>query len=298
MINDKVLLGQYYTTQNPFKGSAFDLWNSARPKDCKLLEPFAGAGNLFSMVEGDWVGYDIQPNNPNVIQQDTIKNFPTGYKVCITNPPYLAKNSLSRKKGTLFFKHEDLYLDCLEVMLNNCEYVAAIIPSTFYGTKMFRDRLMAWDKMDCELFEDTFHPVGVAYFGPDTYETKLYVNGEKVSINQPPEKLIPLRFNVEDGNYVFFAIDKNTGDNIHIEPVSASFDREKYLKGTSRNYVLFHSTNPLDLNKINDRITKWRNETKDFELTSFKSTMKSGKYRKRMSFITLKQIITEVVING
>lgn len=297
MLKDKILLGQYYTKQNPFKGSAFDIWNNERPKDCKILEPFAGAGNLFSMVDGNWVGYDIQPNHPDIIQQDTIKEFPTGYKVCITNPPYLAKNSLARKKGELFFKHEDLYLDCIELSLQNCEYVAAIIPSTFFGTKMFRDRLMCWDKMDCELFEDTFHPVGVAYFGPNNYDTKLFVNGESVSITPPPQKLVPIQFNVEDGNYVLFAIDKNTGDNIHIEPVSDSFDRTKYLKNTSRNYVLFHYNGSLNVDKVNDTISRWRIQTKDFELTSFKSTMKSGKYRKRMSFITLKEIITKVV-NG
>ena len=297
MIKDKILLGQYYTTKNPFKGSAFDIWNNRRPKNSKILEPFAGAGNLFSMVDGDWVGYDIQPNNSSIIRQDTIKDFPKGYEVCITNPPYLAKNSLSRKKGELFFKYEDLYLDCLELALQNCEYIAAIIPSTFYGTKMFRERLMCWDKIDCELFDDTNHPVGVAYFGPGKYETQIFVNGESVETIKFPQEFVRIRFNVEDGNYVLSAIDKNSGDNIHIEPVNESFNREKYLKNTSRNYVLFHYNGILDTQKVNEEITNWRNKTKDFELTSFKSTMKSGKYRKRMSFITIKQIITKVV-NG
>lgn len=295
MIKSKILLGQYYTIENPFKGAAFELWNGLRPKDCDILEPFAGAGNIFTMIDGQWKGYDIEPNHPDVIAQDTMKDFPKGFKICITNPPYLAKNSLSRKKGEIFFKYEDLYLDCLELMLNNCDYVAAIIPSTFYGTKMFRDRLMCWDKIDYKLFEDTLHPVGVAYFGPNRYETKLYVNGEEVFLNNSPKNLVPLRFNVEDGNYVLNAIDKISGDNIHVETLTDSFDRKKYVKNTSRNYVLFKSEVPLDTKRINDKIVKWRNETKDFELTSFKSTMQSGKYRKRMSFTTLREIITETI---
>ena len=44
----KQLLGQYYTTTDPFNNSdAFKSWYSLVPKDEPVLEPFAGAGNLF-----------------------------------------------------------------------------------------------------------------------------------------------------------------------------------------------------------------------------------------------------------
>lgn len=299
MIDKKVLNGQYYTTSNPFKGNAFDFWNSLRPKNCQILEPFAGSGNLFDFVDGDWQGFDIEPNHEDIIQRDTLKDFPKGFSVCITNPPYLAKNSLSRKLGNkkedIFFKHEDLYLDCLEKMLDNCDYVAAIIPSTFYGTNLFRERLMCWDKIDASLFSDTAHPAGIAYFGPDRYETKVFVNGKeidktKLSSDSGKEKL-SLRFNVEDGNYVLNAIDQTSKETIFVEAVSDKFDRKKYLKNTSRNYVLFHSPVELDLEKVNNEISRWRKETLDFELTSFKSLRKDGKYRKRMSFKNLKSIL-------
>lgn len=300
MINDKIIKGQFYTTLNPFSGHAFDVWNVQRPHDCPILEPFAGSGNLFDFVRGNWIGYDIEPNHPDIIKQDTLKNFPKNFSVCITNPPYLAKNSLSRKLGEdkkdgIFFKHEDLYLDCLEIMLKNCDYVAAIIPSTFYGTNLFRDRLMCWDKIDKNIFSDTSHPVGVAYFGPNKYETKLFVDGEEIFIDLPDiKKKLDLKFNVEYGNYVLNAIDQTSGNSIFIEPVSESFNRKKYLKNTSRNYVLFYSPVVLDVERVNTAIREWREKTKDFELTSFKSPMKSGRYRKRMSFSNLKTLLVNI----
>ena len=46
-MQSKQLLGQYYTTTDPFNNSdAFKSWYSLVPKDEPVLEPFAGAGNL------------------------------------------------------------------------------------------------------------------------------------------------------------------------------------------------------------------------------------------------------------
>ena len=111
------------------------------PKDVKFLEPFAGGGHLFNYISADWDGYDIQPNHPDVVNRNTIEDFPRGYKVCITNPPYLAKTVVSRKKLPVVLNHEDLYLDALQLCLDNCDYVAAIIPSTFWNQKLFKAML-------------------------------------------------------------------------------------------------------------------------------------------------------------
>jgi len=285
----KKTLGQYYTTTNPFGGEAYEKWKSIIP-NTTILEPFAGAGHLFKYIDANWVGYDIQPNHQNIIQRDTIKDFPKGFKVCITNPPYLAKNSASRRKLNVSIKRSDLYLDCLELMLENCDYVCAIIPSTFYRTGLFRERLFAWDKMDCLLFNDTDAPAGVAYFVPEKTNTSLYVNGESIIKAELNEK-IDLKFNVEYGNYVLNGIDTTLNDNISISDDILSFNKEKYLKNTSRNYVLFYSPVPLDIEKTNKNIKEWRLKTKDFNLTSFKSLQKSGKYRKRISFNEVSRLV-------
>lgn len=294
-LSKKQILGQYYTVNNVFSGSAFDTWFDMVPKedDIKFLEPFAGAGNINKFFpDYEFDSFDIEPNASFIQQRDTIKDFPKGYKVCITNPPYLAKNSVKRKKQQVFFEREDLYLDCLELMLKNCEYVAAIIPSTFYGTKLFRERLLAWDKLDMKPFEDTDNPVGVAYFVPEEVESKIYVNGSLIEKDEDWELDKEITFNVANGNYVLTAIDTTKEHNIKIEPLNeTTFDRKKFLKHTSRNYSLFYSPNPIDCDSVNASIEEWRKETKDFYLTSFKSLMKCGKYRKRISFETLRMLI-------
>jgi len=291
LVNSKRQHGQYYTTTNPFKGEAFEQWNTLRPKDDSILEPFAGAGYLFDYVDGDWVGYDIEPNHESVIQRDTIKDFPTNFSTAITNPPYFAKNSARRLKMDYPYKYEDMYLDCLELILKHCDYVAAIIPSTFHGTNLFQHRLLAWDKLDYTLFEDTTVPVGVAYFVPHNTKTTLYVNGQAIDEYQFRTEEIPIEYNVEHGNYVLSGIDNTTQENIQISDDVDSFDREKYLKHTSRNYVLFYSPIPLDIEKTNENIRQWREKTQDFYLTSFKSMMKTGKYRKRISFKHLNKLV-------
>ena len=290
---NKQLLGQFYTTSDPFLGSdAFTLWNKQRPQGVKVLEPFAGAGLLYSYLDENWVGYDIDPKLDSIIEQDTIKQFPTGFEVCITNPPYLAKTTISREKLNVSIKYQDLYLDCLELMLDNCDYVAAIVPSTFYNTNLFHNRLIAWDKLDREIFSDTDVPVGVAYFAPKSEQTKLYVNGKEITEDSPTTVSSQISFNVAHGNYVLCAIDSTKGRSIHIHEDVENFDRKKYLKHTSRNYSLFYSPNKLDIHKLNSFIEVWRTKTNDFYLTSFKSTMNDGTYRKRMNFNILKWIIS------
>jgi len=289
MTSSKYRHGQYFTTVSPFKGEAWDLWNSQRPETV-VLEPFAGSGNLFEFVDTDWMGYDLEPQHPEVQQRNTLESFPTGYSVCITNPPYLAKNAASRKKMNISIKYEDMYLDALEKCLDNCEWVAAIIPATFYRSGMFAERLMAWDKIDYQLFEDTDAPVGVAYFGPDTYSTRIFVNGTEVEAALP-DRVVKLTFNTADGSYVMCGIDSTAGDSIEVRAEGTWFDRSKYLKHTSRNYVLFSSPSPINIEKTNSNIQAWRDTTRDFYLTPFKSMQKTGKYRKRISFDEIERLV-------
>ena len=47
----KQLLGQFYTTTDPFSRSeAFKDWYKMVPKDVTFLEPFAGGGHLFDYI--------------------------------------------------------------------------------------------------------------------------------------------------------------------------------------------------------------------------------------------------------
>jgi hypothetical protein len=294
----KQLLGQFYTTTDPFSISdAFSAWYQMVPKDQTILEPFAGAGHLFSYVDANWSGFDLEPNHPDVIQQDTIKEFPIGYKVCITNPPYLAKTVVSRKKLPVVLNHEDLYLDALQKCLDHCEYVAAIIPSTFWNQNLFKDRLYAWDKFDMELFSDTDNPAGVAYFVPNNVSrTRTFINGKEVHLNAEENTPItidfPVIFNPQGlSPFLVNGIDTVEQNNIHIRKIegfdtSSLVDKTGKCKSTNRNMfpIECEYLRGEDLPKINQMINDWREETQDFYLTSFKSCKKDGKYRKRISF--------------
>ena len=304
MVLDKQLLGQYYTTTDPFNRSeAFKDWYNMVPKDVTILEPFAGAGHLFNYIDADWDGYDLQPNHPDVVERDTIKDFPRGYNVCITNPPYLAKTVVSRKKLPVVLNHEDVYLDALQVCLDNCDWVAAIIPSTFWNQGLFKDRLYAWDKFDMKLFSDTDNPAGVAYFVPQhVCNTRTFINGKEVFLNVdniPVHTNFDVTFNPKDfAPYLVVGIDTTEENNIHIRKtegydISKLVNSKGECKTTNRN--MFPIDCPYlrddDLFSINKSITDWREETKDFFLTSFKSCKKDGIYRKRVSFKEIRWLL-------
>lgn len=90
--------GRYFTINNPFNNHAFFDWsNQSNLTNKTILEPFAGANHLIEMLKSmnicnDFKSYDILPNHIDVEYCDTLKNFPTGFDVCVTNPPYLAQN--------------------------------------------------------------------------------------------------------------------------------------------------------------------------------------------------------------
>ena len=305
---NKQLLGQFYTTTDPFNCSdAFKDWYEMVPKDDTFLEPFAGAGHLFDYIDVKWDGYDIEPNHHNVVQRNTIEDFPQGYNVCITNPPYLAKTVVSRKKLPVYLRYEDLYLDALEKCLDNCEYVAAIIPSTFWNQNFFKSRLYAWDKIDMKLFSDTDNPAGVAYFVPYTVEkTRTYINGQYIELDYeytPRNCEFPVVFNPPDfGPYVVNGIDSIDGDNIYFRGVEErDYDKltnsNGVCKNTNRNIFPLRCMSLSDkhLPLLNEAIDEYRFSTKDFYLTSFKSCMRSGKYRKRISFKEVRWLLDKVL---
>ena len=115
----------------------------------------------------EFTAYDINPSSPEVEKKDTIKEFPQGYKLIITNPPYLAKNSARRKKINFrVTKYDDLYKLCLEIMLKNCAYVGAIIPASFINANLFLGRLHSYTLLGSQMFTDTENPVCLALFSP------------------------------------------------------------------------------------------------------------------------------------
>ena len=149
-INEKRATGRYYTRGNPFLLKPFRAWAAALDLDKQIaLEPFAGDNSIPQLISEarlqcrDWALFDIEPAAAEVQQRDTLADFPTGFGVCITNPPWLARNSASRRglpfpSDTL---HDDIYKYALEKCLTHCQWVAAIIPEAFIRSGLFLHRL-------------------------------------------------------------------------------------------------------------------------------------------------------------
>ena len=64
-MENKRVLGQYFTRYNPFKNEGFIEWSTeCSLKNNTILEPFAGSNNLITMLQemrlcNSFVSYDI-----------------------------------------------------------------------------------------------------------------------------------------------------------------------------------------------------------------------------------------------
>ena len=203
-MDEKRASGRYYTRGNPFLLKPFQTWAKVSNLAQQItLEPFAGAKDIPQLIDAanlrcrDWSLFDIEPGAAGVVQRDTLADFPKGFNVCITNPPWLARNSATRR-GLPFpeaTRYDDLYKYALEQCLAHCGWVAAIIPEAFIRSGLFLKQLHDFislvpqtqgpaeqenGKRDTSyMFEDTEHPVGLALFTPDaTSDVRVWRNNQ------------------------------------------------------------------------------------------------------------------------
>ena len=326
--NSKKLLGQFFTITNPFNIDVFYKWMKLIPYDKQkiLLEPFAGSNNIVRMIqelgfENEWACFDIKPSENNVvekfkiIQKDTIKDFPKDYCVGITNPPYLAKNSATR--ANIEFpetSYDDLYKVSLDVMLNNLDYVAAIIPESFINANIFHNRLYSFISLTCKMFEDTDCPVCLVLFIPEKQKANIDLDINDFYIYRQNRKIgkykelkdkkpvssieILWTFNDKTGNIGIRCIDGTISPSIEfIKGEKISEDKIKVSSRSLTRVSGLPSDIDLDtfLQKCNEKLIKYREDTEDIFLTSFKGLRKDNKYRRRLDFANAKIIMNCVV---
>lgn len=306
--------GIYYTTGNPFNLEVFSIWlKISDSKNNTILEPFAGSNNIPKFVDDiypnlntKWISYDINPNHPAVIQQDTIKDFPRGYEVCITNPPWLAKNS-AKRRGLPFpdeTEYDDLYKYALERCLMHCRFVAAIVPESFIRSGLFIERLWSFislTKVD-GIFQDTDHPVGLALFNNirfNYWKTSIWRDRQLIGYLNNLKKHLPstsnnlnIKFNDPAGNLGLIAID-NT------EQASIRFCHPDELEGydvSNKSRSITKINVPWDccIESLNLSLNTMRELTQDVFMTSFKGMRKDGLYRRRLDFALARSIIDEL----
>lgn len=298
--------GRYYTNENVFEYPLFKEWLKLIPEleRTTILEPFAGECSIPKMLEQygfKWKCYDIEGGD-NVVKRDTISNFPKNHRVCITNPPYLAKNSATRR-GLQYpdCEFDNIYKYCLKLMLDNCQYVAAIIPDSFIQSGLFTDRLYGVVSIPEKVFEDTEYPVCLAMFSPkksadfeiwrgDTFLGSYSELSESALLEYRDERWV---FNDENGNIGVICAD---GNKSRIRFVKGE-DIDSEIKESSR-FLVRVSGLPDDIDRdtfierCNTILEQYRETTKDIFLNSFKGLRRDGMYRKRIPFKVIRSILT------
>ena len=301
--------GIYYTAlHNPFAYPGFTSWaKQHRIQQEVILEPFAGANHLIDMLQElghcrRYQSYDLYPQSSHVQPRDTLNDYPTGYKVCITNPPWLYKSSASRRglpfPATAF---DDLYKHCLDLCLKHSPYVAALIPASFLQSKLFRQRLAKVIFIHKKLFSYTDNPVCLALFQEEMVkDTQIYLDNELVGMLGKLESHLPnskstlsrsIQFNAIKGPLGFIGIDNNTSPSIRFCHGDAL--QGHTIKASSRAITRIDGIKVTDslIDRLNERIDMIRAKTYDVFLTAFKGLRKDGKYRRRMEYGLARDII-------
>ena len=289
-----------------------------------ILEPFSGQNNIplhlrDSGLTNDFACFDIYPkksllDNVEVNLNDSIKHFPGGYKVAVTNPPFLARNSAS-KNGFRYprTKYDDIYKLCLDRMLEHCDWVASIVPESFITSNLFTERLHAYVTLTSRMFEKTEFPVGLALFNPEKSDDFMvyrddnflgnYSGLKKYNLEDIDIRSIDITFNDPNGKLGLIAVDglKDKikfvkGDTIN------SMDIKHYSRAYSRIIIKWNDENTLFpdeklVKECNHILKKYRTNTHDAFLTAFKNLGSDGRYRRRLDWDTARRIILMAIKN-
>ncbi len=307
----KIIYGQFFTKES--------VWIKPQIKDFILhsnciiaYDPFAGKGDLlkaskeildFNMV----VGLDIDKSLDWTINDSLIKIPHIDNAIIITNPPYIAKQSASRKNLDLskYFnssKYEDIYLIALDKMLEAQKNVVAIIPESFINSSyMQKDKLFSITILEENPFADTENPVCVVCFDgikKPLEKVKVYKNERLINsleyiqnIRMQPKNNIKMTFNTLQGWLGLRAID-STNDKTMIGfdfKENFSYNWEKNIKASSRHFSLINLNVPIEnrknfIDECNLLVEQIRKESYDILLTPFKGNTKKGVRRRRLDF--------------
>ena len=303
-------LGQYYTTSyNPFLLRPFREWAAeARLGEGELLEPFAGANHLVSMLrEAGWAGryasYDLRPGHPSVMRRDSIADFPPGHRSCVSNPPWLGRSSAARRRIPYpDTPYDDLYKHCLSLALGRCENVAFLVPASFLHSRLFRERLDSVVFLHRLAFDGTENPVCLAMFrGEGARSASVWHDDERIGDLASLERHMPagrqrvaarLRFNDPRGGLGLVCIDDTRAPTI------------RFCRGADLPHAIRHSSRTVTriggiraggavVERLNGALGAFRAATRDVFLTPFKGLRNDGEYRRRLDYGLARRLISE-----
>lgn len=185
-----------------------------------------------------------------------------------------------------------------------------LIPESFITSRYDKSRCDIILSLKGGLFEDTDCPVCLALFSPNGREggPLIYSNdgmllGSLDDIRFESDKLIgnashSIRMNDPDGDCSLIAIDSTTGRSIHFDKKEAV--RRENIKVSSRALTRCSRIDgkPITddvINEANRILEKWRDDTSDVLMTSFKGVRKDGRYRRRLAFAEAKGILSAAI---
>lgn len=233
-------------------------------------------------------------------------SFPLGFNVCITNPPYLGKSSARRRHIEYPWDEDDLYKVCLNTMLRHCAFVAAIIPESYITARIFRTRLWGVISLNCLMFDDTEEPVCLALFTPDgsSGRTRVHTLDGYLGTLEELEAKAPAadfhyewHFNDPNGSIGVRALDTPSGPDCAFIPGEEI--SPEGVKDTSRHIVRVSGLpkeidRTVFLTRCNGVLARYREDTRDVLLTSYRGLRKDGQYRRRLDFRTIRAIMDSV----
>ena len=302
--------GRFYTLGNPFALRPFARWAARAGLPAgRVLEPFAGANHIIDSLRavglcGRFASYDIAPAAGAVEKRDTVRSFPQGFHVCVTNPPWLARNSATRRGlGFPSSAYDDMYKHCLALCLAHCEYVAALLPASYLQSGLLQQRLDTYILLHDVMFGDTENPVCLALFGGrcservDIYHDNTYIGElEQLKKSLPrPKADKRVVFNDHQGALGFVSFDNTRQPSIRFcraEEV-AGYSIKVSSRFITRISGEFGNIDKL-VRRLNDIIDKFRADTRDVFLTPFKGMRQDGNYRRRMEFAMARKFINAV----
>ena len=302
--------GIYYTNVSlPFAHRYFLDWaKKIEMRKQLVLEPFAGANHIISALKKNnlcnkFASFDISPQNQEVSKQDTISQFPKGYHVCVTNPPWLYKSRAKRLRLEYpNTKWDNLYKYCLEICLENCPYVAALLPASFLSSNIFLERLESLIFIQSKLFMETENPVCLALFNKDTVkDTHIFADDLYLGTLSEMKQYLPkkqnkkVKFNVSDGELGLIGIDNTKEASIRF---CKGEDLKNYnIKYSSRSItrISVDGVNDEIISRLNTFLNHFREQTHDIFMTAFKGLRDDGMYRRRLDYSLARNIIGEIV---
>ncbi len=293
----------------------------------KVIDPFAGVGDLFSAINhldfDEFIGFDIDsvlewPINNSLVSIPYYKDT-----LVLTNPPYLGKNSAKRHNFDSYgyFKdnyYVDLYQIALEKVLINYNKAVFVIPETYLLSDIYKEYLKHITVLEDNPFLDTDCPVCVACFDKTDksfllhdVDYSIYKNDEYIFDNDVLDTILynlgnkecDITFNDPDGNIGLRAIDGiNPNDRIRFcLPDELNFDLEN-IKESSRSITVIDTTSydMLDyevIREANKILNKLRKETKDVIFAPFKNNNRLGVRRRRLDFTIARKILNRALTN-